>query len=103
MYIAGPMTGVKNFNYDAFNAAAKDLRAQSFDVINPAEGFDGEQDLARTVYMRAAIENLLTCNTIVLLPDWQRSPGAIFEVGIASALGMSILRYAPGKPPEALL
>ena len=37
IYISGPMTGKHDFNYPAFNAAAKRLRSEGHFVINPAE------------------------------------------------------------------
>ena len=37
VYIAGPMTGLPDFNYPAFNAAAAKLRALGLEVLNPAE------------------------------------------------------------------
>ena len=37
IYIAGPMTGIVDYNFQAFHAAAKDLRAKGYTVFNPAE------------------------------------------------------------------
>ena len=37
IYIAGPMTGKKDHNFPAFEAAAKRLRDKGHFVINPAE------------------------------------------------------------------
>lgn len=37
VYVAGPMTGLKDFNYPAFNAAADALRALGYQVENPAD------------------------------------------------------------------
>lgn len=37
IYIAGPMSGLPEFNYPAFNRAAAVLRAQGHHVENPAE------------------------------------------------------------------
>lgn len=37
IYVSGPMTGKPEFNYPAFNAAAKRLRDEGHFVINPAE------------------------------------------------------------------
>ena len=34
IYIAGPMTGLPDFNYPAFNAAAARMRALGFEVEN---------------------------------------------------------------------
>ena len=36
-YIAGPMTGRPNNNFQAFHAAAANLRGQGHEVVNPAE------------------------------------------------------------------
>ena len=37
VYIAGPMSGLPEFNYPAFHAAAEKLRGMGFHVENPAE------------------------------------------------------------------
>lgn len=37
VYVAGPMTGIPDFNYPAFNAVADQLRAQGYEVENPAD------------------------------------------------------------------
>jgi len=37
IYIAGPMTGLPEFNYPAFNAAAEYLRSLGHHVENPAD------------------------------------------------------------------
>lgn len=37
IYDSGPMTGLPGLNFPAFDAAAKQLRAAGYDVVNPAE------------------------------------------------------------------
>jgi hypothetical protein len=37
LYLAGPMTGIEDFNYPAFNAMAERLRAAGYEVKNPAD------------------------------------------------------------------
>jgi hypothetical protein len=37
VYVAGPMRGIPEFNFPAFNAAAAKLRAAGHHVFNPAE------------------------------------------------------------------
>lgn len=37
LYIAGPMSGIPQFNFPAFIAAAAALRAQGYTIISPAE------------------------------------------------------------------
>lgn len=90
IYIAGPMTGIPDYNYPEFRLAALTLRGLGFEVINPAEEFNGDQDLSRSVYMRQAVGNLLTASALYLLPDWENSPGVCLEVAIAADQGIPV-------------
>lgn len=89
-YLSGPMTGLPNFNYAAFNIAAKILRHRNFDLINPAENFDGRDDLPREDYMRQDIKHLLECDAIILINGWEKSRGAKLELEVARQLGLEI-------------
>jgi hypothetical protein len=90
IYISGPMTGIKNFNHEAFNKKAKELRALGNDVCNPAEHDGGSTDKDRSFYLRIDIEELLTCDAVVLLDGWKNSKGAQLEVAIAKELKLRI-------------
>jgi hypothetical protein len=112
-YIAGPMTGIPNFNFPAFNAAAAKLRAQGCEVFNPAErdierhnGVDisadnhaGDPALAAQVHgfsLRDALadDTAYICKEatgIAMLPGWENSKGARAEHALAVALSLSIL------------
>lgn len=92
VYIAGPMTGLPNFNYPAFHEAARILRARfpARTFINPAENYNGDQTLKRSDYFRAAIPQVMSSDAVVVLPDWWSSQGALLEVSIARSLGISI-------------
>jgi hypothetical protein len=95
VYLAGPMSGIPQFNFPAFFEAARRLRKGGFEVISPAE-IDNEEDkdaalassdgaptggkswgdfLARDVKLIAdsGIEG------IVFLPGWSMSRGAKLE------------------------
>lgn len=89
IYIAGPMTGIEDFNFPAFNAAAQSLIEDGWHVENPADhgivqGAEWED------YLAYDLTRLGTCGAIYLLPGWQASKGATLEVHIAQALGMEI-------------
>lgn len=94
VYIAGPMTGIPDFNFPAFNAEAAKLRDAGFCVENPAEHgiWEGAewQD-----YLRYDLTRLALCDQIHLLPGWSKSKGACLELHIARALGM-LVSYAEG-------
>lgn len=119
VYVAGPMTGIPQFNFPAFDAAANDLRAVGHDVHSPAEMDDpatraeamaspdgapgsgsanGEtwgDFLARDVKLIAdgGIE------TIFVLPGWQKSRGARQETFTGKALcGLDVRRYDGNAP-----
>jgi hypothetical protein len=95
VYIAGPMTGIPDHNYPAFAYAATVLRAQGRDVSSPHE-IDGGSVGSQTWewYMRRALQMLLDCDEIVLLPGWEQSKGARFERELAEVLGMPVSEWA---------
>jgi hypothetical protein len=91
-YIAGPMTGYKDFNHPAFHAKAAELRAAGEDVINPAE-HDSEigTDQPWDTYLRRDLILLAeSCDQIVLLDGWEKSSGATLERYVGEKLGMKI-------------
>ncbi|WP_329602547.1 DUF4406 domain-containing protein [Pseudomonas putida] len=90
VYIAGPMTGLPEFNFPAFHAMAATMRAEGWHVENPAE--HGHVDGAEWAdYLRFDIARLSTCEAMMLLPGWSRSRGARLEVHIAKEIGMRML------------
>lgn len=105
LYIAGPMTGLPEFNYPAFNAAARDLRGRGHVALNPTLDRESPaEDPPGTTwedYMRAALAMVIRADGIALLPQWERSRGARLEVDVARALGMQVRRAVdwPGIGP----
>ena len=89
IYIAGPMTGLPEFNYPAFNAEAARIRALGYHVENPAENPAPECGTWQG-YMRAALRQMLTCDTVVMLKGWGKSKGAAIEYNLAKSLGLEI-------------
>lgn len=90
VYLSGPMNGLPEFNYPAFNDKASELRARGWHVENPAEN-PAPPCGAWNMYMRMALWQLLSCEAIYLLPGWENSRGACVEYSIAQTLGMEVI------------
>ena len=88
-YIAGPMSNLPGLNFPAFHAAAAQLRAAGFDVVNPAE-INADPTAGWAACMRLDIAQLVTCHAVALLPGWEASRGATLEHHIATQLGMRV-------------
>ena len=91
VYISGPMTGLPNLNYEAFHKKADVLRKQGYFVANPAEHFNGRQDLAREVYLKEDVKQLVSCDYITFLEGWKSSKGAVLEYLISLECGIKVL------------
>lgn len=124
-YIAGPMTGIPQFNFPAFDAAAASLRSYGYLVVSPVELDDpssraaalsnetGDPEqynadtgetwgdlLARDVKMIAD-----EVSGVVALEGWEESRGARLEVFVARTCGKPVYSYeewlndpTPGAP-----
>jgi hypothetical protein len=90
IYISGPMTGIQNFNFPAFHAAADRLRTLGYDVVNPVE-INPDPEASWHDCMRRDLTALLTCDTLALLDGWQKSAGAHLEMHVAHRVGMEIV------------
>lgn len=91
VYLSGPMTGLPDMNYPAFNAEARRLRNAGYRVINPAE-VDLPEGTPWAVIMRIDLIDMLShCSTVAVLPGWARSKGANIEVYLASQLGLRVV------------
>lgn len=89
IYISGPMTGLPEYNFPAFDAAAAALRGMGYEVVSPAE-LNRDTTLPWEVYLRNDIKALCDCDMVALLPGWEGSKGAHLEVHVAHRLGIRI-------------
>lgn len=92
IYISGPMSGLPELNYPAFNAAAAELRALGYHVENPAENPEPPCK-SWEGYMRLALAQLVRCDVNVRLPGWQKSRGAVIESSISRMLNIAVCDY----------
>ncbi|MGQ3001264.1 MAG: DUF4406 domain-containing protein [Hydrogenophaga sp.] len=90
VYVAGPMTGIPDLNFPAFHRQATRLRARGIDVVNPAE-INTDPSAKWTDCMRADIRELVGCDSIAMLPGWDRSKGATLEHHIAQSLELRVI------------
>ena len=97
IYIAGPISGLPNFNRDAFNPAAHRLLGLGHVALNPAILPDG---LEQHEYMAICIEMVKMADQLVMLPGWERSAGARAEHALAIKLGKAIILPVPHLADE---
>ena len=90
IYLAGPMTGIPDYNYPAFHAEAARLRALGYHVENPAENQAPECGTWEA-YLRIALRQMLTCEVVALLPGWIARRGATLERYTAQQVGLAIV------------
>lgn len=93
IFISGPMTGLPNFNRDAFNQEAQRLLGMGHVALNPAILPDG---LEQHEYMAICIEMVKMADQLVMLPGWGLSEGAYIEFCLAKKSGKTI-REVGGK------
>lgn len=111
VYLAGPMRGIPQFNFPAFDYAAYALRNMGFTVFSPAErdraihgsvledNPTGDENVAKAK-VGFSLRDALGADTawiaaeadaIALLPGWESSSGANAELALAKALGLSVI------------
>lgn len=98
LYLAGPMTGIPEYNYPVFHEAEVLRVAPHVEVVNPARLHvheDGTPDFTkeRHEYLRASLEAVLTVDAVLTLPGWESSAGARLELQVAEALGLHVMEY----------
>jgi hypothetical protein len=110
VYLAGPMRGIKDFNFPAFFEAEEQLRARGYEVFNPARR-DAEHYGAGITKIASGSEEEAAAKTgfnirealgadcdwitkhadmVVFLPGWENSTGCQAEHALAVALHLEI-------------
>lgn len=92
LYLSGPMQGIEDWNHPAFHDAAKRLRDVGYEVLNPAEYGSGV--LVWEDCMRRDLIDLLTCDSVAVLPGWEESRGATLKIEVAVQLVMGFYEVA---------
>lgn len=87
IYIAGPMTGLPEYNLPAFYKKEKELKRESWLVLNPAKiGEMPDYDM----YLPINKAMLDGADAIYLLNGWENSKGAVLECKYALEKGLEV-------------
>jgi len=102
IYIAGPMTGLKDFNFPAFFAAEAQFNELGHTCFNPAQmdidadgvdrtGMNGDEHVPNIKEIaRRDVDAVFECDMVYMLKGWERSNGALAEHRLAVWLGLDI-------------
>lgn len=115
IYIAGPMRGYPNFNFQAFYDAEEWLRSKGFEVANPARmdvEFHGpeihtsnatgdelqaaQQGLTAREALTRDAAAIASCDALYMLIGWENSAGAQAEWALAKAMRVPNIFYQGG-------
>ncbi len=111
VYLIGPMRGLPNWGFDAFDEAKARWEANGYHVYSPAdmcralglqppEGespltpraqpttYEGREHLKQV--MLGDVVAIYHSDCIALLPGWEHSLGSTVEVALAQLLGLSL-------------
>ncbi len=112
LYLAGPMTGIPQHNFPAFDAAAKRLRSEGYEVISPTDldrgmGYDAMKtsddpspETLKKMFMADLTAVMYEVDKVALLPGWRKSKGACIEAALACMIGKKCYEIETGSAVE---
>ena len=99
IYIAGPITGKPNFNWDAFYNAESELQDDNWLTVNPCTSALSRKLQQQETISKSDIKDVMlldisllaNCDAVYMLNGWKESKGACAEYTFAKAIGLQIL------------
>ena len=105
-YLAGPIRGIPQFNWPAFNAVSSCLKSQGYEVISPVDldrdmgySFQSPDDYlaaTRKLFANSVFNMILDADAVLLLPGWKKSRGAMAEIMCAKAIDLPLFVWEDG-------
>lgn len=97
-YLAGPMTGKPDYNYQLFTDVCAELRKRELEILSPHEikypELDGKiGSLPYFEYVKGGLKLLLECDAIMLMTGWELSKGCLNEFYVAKSCDMQVFFY----------
>lgn len=99
VYIAGPMSGLADFNRYAFHVAARVRQLLGDKVFNPASLPDG---LTEAQYMSICIPMIQASDMLYVLDGHENSLGVAAEVALAKKLDIPVV-YQDGADHQTII
>lgn len=90
IYISGPISGIPNYNREAFEQAESRLSYLGYVPVSPFRLGVTSRHKSWQDYMREDIKALMDVDCVLALPGYEQSKGATEEIRIARTIGIPI-------------
>jgi hypothetical protein len=91
IYVSGPMNGIPDLNFPAFEEATAALRRRGYVALCPAAMAQAIPGLSYAEYLQLDLCLVRMANAVLRLPGWRQSKGARAEVALADCIGIPLL------------
>jgi len=98
VYISGPITGIVNYNREAFAEAVKAVEAKGYTAISPFDLSIVSKHKTWQDYMRDDIRAMMDADWVLLLPGYDKSNGALVEEAVAIGVGIPMVKSVEELP-----
>lgn len=105
IYLSGPISifplEEALHHFDTYEHSVKKAYPEAA-IYNPMKLVEYDKDKKWQDYMRPCLHNLEQCDTIIMLPGWELSNGAMCEYYYAKGLGINIVNFTTDIFPQLI-